>query len=175
MSISSTDDTLNVAGPSTVKSPSHICVQCKTQPSKYTCPRCKTKTCSLPCSRAHKEATGCTGERDRTAYVPMNQYGYGALVDDYVFLEEVGRKVENWGQEIMKEGLLASVQKSGTGHARSMRGGRGRGRGAGRMFGRGQDKRSFLATQLGLRDIDMDVLPSGMKRARQNSSWWDVK
>ena len=31
----------------------------------------------------------------------MNHYGYGQLMDDYVFLEDVGRRVGEWGREIV--------------------------------------------------------------------------
>ncbi|EJD01413.1 uncharacterized protein FOMMEDRAFT_158554 [Fomitiporia mediterranea MF3/22] len=180
MSIPCTDnstDSINQAGPSQAHAPpSSICTQCNSQPSKYTCPRCQTKTCSLPCSRAHKTTTGCSGERDRTTYVPMNQYGYSALMNDYVFLEEVGRKVEGWGREIVSNKLHAVA---GATRGMSIRGrgmnARSRGRGMSRVFRHGHDKRSYLAMQLSIRDIEMDVLPHGMKRASQNMSVWDGK
>lgn len=54
-----------------------------------------------------------------------------------------------------------------------MRGGRMRGRG--RKFGNGHDRKQFLAMQLGFRDVDMDVLPAGMERAKRNQSYWDSK
>ncbi|RKP06458.1 hypothetical protein THASP1DRAFT_10426, partial [Thamnocephalis sphaerospora] len=50
------------------------CQQCNEKPFKYRCPRCGWRTCSLPCSRTHKQATGCSGQRDRTKYVPMKQF-----------------------------------------------------------------------------------------------------
>ncbi|KAL5527419.1 hypothetical protein ACEPAG_6210 [Sanghuangporus baumii] len=159
------DTTPNQPGPSTPPTqPS--CTICNSQPSKYTCPRCKTRTCSLSCSRSHKFLTGCSGERERTVYVPMNQYGYSALMDDYVFLEEMGRKVEGWGKDILKSGIDRRVSEG-------MRNARGRG-----MSGRprhGQDRKSILAMQLSVRDIDMDILPVGMKRAGLNKSYWDMK
>lgn len=170
MSLESIDDPSNQPGPSKVPSPP-ICTLCNTNPSKYTCPRCQTKTCSLLCSRAHKAATGCSGERDRTGFVPMSQYNYGALVNDYVYLEEVGRQVEVWGRNIVRDGITARSESSAAIRGSSMRGGRGRGRG--RAVGQKKDRRSFLAMQLGLRDIDMDVLPSGMDRAKRNLSKWD--
>ncbi|KAL5488021.1 BCD1 [Sanghuangporus weigelae] len=157
----------NQPGPSTPPTqPS--CTVCNSQPSKYTCPRCKTKTCSLSCSRAHKSSTGCSGERERTVFVPMNQYGYSALMNDYVFLEEMGRKAEGWGRDILKSGI--DRRASG-----GMRNARGRGMsGSGRPL-RGQDRKSILAMQLSVRDIDMDILPVGMKRAGLNKSYWDMK
>ncbi|KAI5123436.1 hypothetical protein M0805_006141 [Coniferiporia weirii] len=171
-----TDEPASLPGPSTAP-PTPLCALCNAQPAKYTCPRCRTKSCSLPCSRAHKTTTGCSGERDPTAFVPMNAYGYGALVNDYVFLEEVGRKVETWGREIVRNGIAPRGQSNAQMRGTSMRGGRGRGRGRGngRTFGHGQDKRSYLAMQLGFRDVDMDVLPPGMERVKRNQSCWDSK
>ena len=32
----------------------------------------------------------------------MKEYGYGALMSDYVYLEDVGRKVKEWGRDIGK-------------------------------------------------------------------------
>ncbi|THH10080.1 hypothetical protein EW145_g1585 [Phellinidium pouzarii] len=170
----STSELADLPGPSSALSPP-LCALCNAQPAKYTCPRCRTRSCSLPCSRAHKAMSGCSGERDRTAFVPMNAYGYSTLVNDYVFLEEVGRKVETWGREIVRGGIAPRGQVSADVRGSSMRGGRGRGRGKGRMFGHGQDKRSYLAMQLGIRDIDMDILPPGMERAKRNQSFWDSK
>ncbi|ORY52526.1 hypothetical protein BCR33DRAFT_711815 [Rhizoclosmatium globosum] len=46
---------------------SESCASCE-QTSKYKCPACGTRSCSLGCVRAHKTATGCTGERNRTGF-----------------------------------------------------------------------------------------------------------
>lgn len=111
--------------------------------------------------------------RDRAAFVPMNRYGWGAMVDDYVFLEEVGRRVGEWGTEIVRGGLGRGGQ-AGTARRGGVRA-RGRG-GRGRPFGgAGGSKRDFLSLQLGFRDIEMDVLPPGMERHRLNQSSWDSK
>lgn len=68
------------------------CAQCAVAQAKYTCPGCSARTCSLPCSKAHKAATACSGVRNPAAYVPMNAYSYSALMSDYTFLEDLGRK-----------------------------------------------------------------------------------
>jgi hypothetical protein len=39
--------------------------------SKYRCPRCDWRSCGIACVRRHKEETGCSGLRDRTAFVPL--------------------------------------------------------------------------------------------------------
>jgi hypothetical protein len=81
------------------------CSMCP-KPAIYTCPGCTARTCSASCSSAHKTKTACTGTRNRAAYVPMNNYSLGSLMNDYTFLEDVGRKVGQWGQEIVRERLV---------------------------------------------------------------------
>ncbi|KAJ7068018.1 hypothetical protein C8F01DRAFT_1116568 [Mycena amicta] len=132
------------------------CVVCR-KAAKYTCPRCSTPTCSLPCSRTHKTRSQCSGERDKAAYVPMNKYSWGTMMDDYVFLEDLGRKVGDWGSEIARGKFQA------------------RGRGRGRPVPAGRSKRDVLKMQLDALDIDMDVLPAGMERHKQNQSVWDSR
>lgn len=90
-------------------------------------------------------------------------------MDDYVFLEDVGRKVTDCGAEIMKAGLRLN-------NADSARGARGRGRGRGRTGGGGnRSKRDLLRIQLEQREIDIDLLPVGMKLQTLNRSMWDNK
>jgi len=71
----------------------------------------------------------------------MNGYTYGTMMDDYVFLEDVGRRVSECGEDIVRNGY------------RMLRGGRGRGpvrpgRGA------SEKKRDTLKFQLELREIE---------------------
>ncbi|OCH92889.1 hypothetical protein OBBRIDRAFT_772500 [Obba rivulosa] len=152
------------------------CSICAANPAVYTCPRCSMRTCSLPCSTTHKSmGDGCSGIRNKAAYVPMNQYGYMALMDDYVFLEDMGRKVSDWGREIVRGGYMggaAGGMNRGRG-AMSMRG-RGRGRGTGPV-GKTRTRRDILKMQLDFRDIEMDMLPNGMERRTLNQSTWDFK
>ena len=82
----------------------------------------------------------------------MNEYGWGKMMDDYVFLEDMSRKVGDLGREIV-------------------RGGYSFGKGA----GRGRTKRDVLKLQLEARDIDVDLLPLGMERRKVNQSCWDFK
>ncbi|KAG2339899.1 hypothetical protein BDR05DRAFT_891068 [Suillus weaverae] len=153
-------------------SSTHICALCST-PARYTCPRCSTPTCSLPCSRTHKSNTGCSGERNKAAYVQMNAYGWGTMMRDYCFLEEVGRKVSGWGGEIAREGYATNARVKDT---RGRGGARGRGRGGrGTSKGGGSSKRDLLKAHLDDLDIEMDVLPVGMQRRRVNQSTLDAK
>ncbi|EFJ40802.1 hypothetical protein VOLCADRAFT_119886 [Volvox carteri f. nagariensis] len=71
--------------------PPPLCEQCGAAPSKYRCPGCQRRSCSLECVRAHKAASGCSGQRDRTAFVSMQDFDDGALLSDFRLLEEIGR------------------------------------------------------------------------------------
>ncbi|RDX55510.1 hypothetical protein OH76DRAFT_1551941, partial [Lentinus brumalis] len=159
---------------------SPICVICQTDAAIYTCPRCNLRTCSLLCSTKHKTlGDGCSGIRNKAAYVPMNKYGYATLMNDYTFLEEVGRKVGDWGREIVQGGYTAGDRQiAGRGRGRGDARGRGRGRGrggGGGAAGKAASKRDVLRMQLDFRDIEIEFLPNGMERRTLNQSTWDFK
>lgn len=110
--------------------------------------------------------------------MPMNQYTWGTMMDDYVFLEEMGRKVGDWGNEIVRGGYMAGTTISRGGDARGRgRGtfGRGRGRGRDGGGGTGRTKRDVLKMQLEMLDIDMELLPPGMDKRKLNQSTWNPK
>jgi hypothetical protein len=149
--------------PTTAPPPSEaLCEICSSQPAKYTCPRCHVKSCSLACSRTHKTTTACSGQRDKAAYVPMKDYGYGKMMDDYVFLEDGKRKAEQWSKEIV--GLKMGTDRS-------------------TMEGNASGPRQAvlssktLALQQALREKGMfvDFLPEGMERRRRNQSHYNPK
>ena len=154
---------------------------CAAQLAKYTCPGCATLTCSAPCASAHKRATGCSGARNKAQYVPLNEYTWGKMMDDYTFLEDMGRKVEDWGKEIVKGGYMAgagAAAAAGRGRGRGRgRGERGRGRGRGGLSGVApvKTKRDILRMQLQAQDIEMEVLSVGMERRKVNQSTWDFR
>lgn len=100
-------------------------------------------------------------------------------MDDYVYLEEMGRKVEGWGKEIGRGGYAAGAG-AGAGGGRGGRGGFDNGgRGGGGRGGRGggaqRTKRDILKMQLEARDVDVEMLPAGMERRSLNQSTWDFK
>lgn len=104
----------------------------------------------------------------------MNAYGWGTMMRDYCFLEEVGRKVGEWGGEIAREGYATNVKDTrGRGGARRANG-RGRG-GRGTSRGGGSSKRDLLKAHLDSLDIEMDVLPVGMQRRKVNQSTLDAR
>ncbi|KAG1755941.1 hypothetical protein EDB19DRAFT_442970 [Suillus lakei] len=156
-------------------SSTRLCAICSA-PARYTCPGCSIPSCSLTCSRTHKSKTGCIGERNKAAYVQMNAYGWGTMMRDYCFLEEVGRKVSGWGAEIAREGYATNAKVKDTRGRGGARGAGGRGRGGrGTSRGGGSSKRDLLKAHLDNLDIEMDVLPVGMQRRKVNQSTLDAK
>ncbi|CAG9856385.1 unnamed protein product [Phyllotreta striolata] len=79
----------------TNKSRLGFCEVCAFYNAKYTCPRCELKTCSLKCIKIHKLELDCSGDRDRTKYIPLNKFTNLDLTSDYRLLEEVSRSLEN--------------------------------------------------------------------------------
>ena len=156
----------NLASGPSVQSELRICALCTT-PARYKCPRCAIPTCSLPCSRKHKQDTKCTGERDKVHYVPMNAYGWGTMMRDYCYLEDVGRKVSEWGSEIVRGGYMDNIGASKAASARKYS--------SGRKPTRGKSKRDVLKDHLETLDIDVELLPVGMERRNLNQSTFDQK
>jgi HIT zinc finger len=160
-----TDAPSSQSGHPTTTSPQ--CIICSEHVAIYTCPRCAIPTCSLPCSVTHKTSTGCSGVRDKTKFVPINGYTYGTMMDDYVFLENMGKRVSDWGRDIVRGGYETIQSRRG-------RGGR-MGRGNKPRDGISRKKRDMLRSQLELRDVEIDLLPTGMERRTRNQSAWDPK
>ncbi|PVG03467.1 hypothetical protein CPB86DRAFT_793398 [Serendipita vermifera] len=111
----------------------------------------------------------------------MNEYKYGRFVQDYVFLEEMGRRVSEWGKDIQKKHLVETMSgNAGVNGRRQMRGGGG-GLGANhqRYGARGtkhaKTKREVLQEKLEELDIEMMFLPDGMNRRKVNQSTFDNK
>ena len=78
-------------------------------------------------------------------------------MSDYVYLEDVGRKVKDWGRDIGK-GKYQVTERDRVG------GGRKR-----------KSKREALQIQLEIREIPLVLLPPGMERKKSNQSYWDSK
>ncbi|KAF8450771.1 hypothetical protein L210DRAFT_3609054 [Boletus edulis BED1] len=145
----------------------HRCCALCTTPARYKCPRCATPTCSLPCSRMHKQDTGCTGERDKVHYVPMNAYGWGTMMRDYCYLEDVGRKVSECGNDIVRGGYMGNTGASKAASMQKFS--------RGRKSTTGRSKRDALRNYLETLRIDVELLPAGMERRNVNQSTFDQK
>ncbi|KAG9343199.1 hypothetical protein JZ751_014178 [Albula glossodonta] len=50
------------------------CDTCGTEEARYRCPGCSKHSCSLPCVKKHKSDFGCSGVRDKTAFVPLSKF-----------------------------------------------------------------------------------------------------
>lgn len=69
------------------------CEMCSCAAAIYRCPRCEMQTCSVLCVKQHKVKSGCSGERDKTAFVDISLYNDKDLLNDYRFLEDAERKL----------------------------------------------------------------------------------
>ncbi|KAK3004775.1 hypothetical protein RJ639_019342 [Escallonia herrerae] len=85
----------NSANPTPDLKKTSPCEECKENPSKYTCPGCSTRSCCLLCVKAHKRRTGCTGQRQKTQFVPLSQFDDNLILSDYTMLEDVKRATES--------------------------------------------------------------------------------
>lgn len=84
------------------------------------------------------------------------------MMDDYTYLEEVGRVVGDVGRNIGRGGFTTRS--------------RGRGRGGFRGgFGALLGKREIFQQKMAMRDIDVELLSSGMERRTINQSTWDTR
>lgn len=50
------------------------CAICGLSDARYRCPGCHMQTCSVSCVKQHKQISGCTGQRDKTNYVPIREF-----------------------------------------------------------------------------------------------------
>ncbi|XP_017576601.1 putative box C/D snoRNA protein SPCC613.07 [Pygocentrus nattereri] len=67
------------------------CDVCEAEEAKYRCPNCLKFSCSLSCVKQHKHESGCSGVRDKTAFLRLSQFSEINLLNDYRFLEETAR------------------------------------------------------------------------------------
>ncbi|KAK9809887.1 hypothetical protein WJX72_001076 [[Myrmecia] bisecta] len=91
---SESDEGPPTSGPEPTKRAS-ACSVCNEAPARYRCPGCNVRSCSLACSKAHKQESGCTGKRARTAYVPLQAFTDRELISDFRLLEETVRVQDN--------------------------------------------------------------------------------
>ncbi|KAG8891694.1 hypothetical protein FRB99_003417 [Tulasnella sp. 403] len=110
----------------------------------------------------------------------MNRYGWGTMMGDYTYLEEVGRQVGEWGVGIGKmrrggrdDGEDEEEQQASYGGPDVAP------NGLPTAYGHGlaplKSKLEVLQRQLALRDIKVDILPEGMKKRKANQSFWNAK
>lgn len=67
------------------------CATCNENEALYTCPACFINSCSLNCVKKHKIEKSCNGQRDKAAFVAIQEFNENHLLSDYRFLEEISR------------------------------------------------------------------------------------
>ncbi|KAJ3598982.1 hypothetical protein NHX12_032945 [Muraenolepis orangiensis] len=67
------------------------CGVCGAGEARYTCPACRKHSCSVMCVKKHKKQSGCSGLRDKTAFVGLSEFDELNLLNDYRFLEDTSR------------------------------------------------------------------------------------
>ncbi|KAG8218421.1 hypothetical protein J3R82DRAFT_4046 [Butyriboletus roseoflavus] len=97
----------------------------------------------------------------------MNAYDWGAMMRDYCYLEEVGRKASEWGSEIVHGGYMENIGASKAASARKSS--------SRRKPTAGKSKRDMLRVHLETLGIDVELLPAGMERRNLNQSTLDQK
>uniref|UniRef100_A0A3Q4N289 Box C/D snoRNA protein 1-like n=1 Tax=Neolamprologus brichardi TaxID=32507 RepID=A0A3Q4N289_NEOBR len=85
---------------------------CGSEEAKYRCPACLTHSCSLPCVKKHKEVSGCSGVRNKTAFVTLSQFDEMALLSDYRFLEDTGRFADGATRDNLVQAPRVTVKVS---------------------------------------------------------------
>eukprot|EP00124_Ichthyophonus_hoferi_P005434 Ihof_evm1s786 gene=Ihof_evmTU1s786 len=114
---------------------------------KYRCPRCMAASCSMDCVKRHKESTGCTGKRDRTAFVRLSEFTDEQLQSDFTFLEEANRIGDN---------AKRSMLNKRDGHNYSKR-------------------TQVLLKAAKERGMQLKLMPPGLQRRKENQSFYDVR
>jgi hypothetical protein len=131
---------------------SSSCVNCEKPNAIYKCPGCSKRTCSVSCSASHKSVFNCSGQRNSTAHVPLNNYSWGSMMDDFVYLENAARDISKWSSSSNRNKLLSNSS--------------GRFR-----YG----KRRLLKDRLESFDIHMELAPLGIHRQTLNRSTFSQK
>lgn len=87
---------------------SSLCEECNARGALYQCPCCRIKTCSLACCKSHKQRTKCSGKRNRTSFLPLSNMSDETIQSDYHFLEDVLQTVDG-GKRLLKHVGAAST------------------------------------------------------------------
>jgi len=116
-------------------------------PAKYTCPGCGAHSCSLVCVRAHKEQSGCAGRRDPATYRAMSTFDDSTLLRDYRFLDHAARSVDGAERRLRTAAPDEPQALSSQPPARRE-----------------------LLREARRRGVQLELLPLGMQRQRDNSS-----
>lgn len=124
------------------------CGVCGQADSKYCCPRCNVRSCSLTCCKRHKADSNCNGQRDVTAFVSLENFTDSTLCSDLAFLEEgIGLQENAHSQERQRSNKDRATKRA-----------------------------MILQEQAKTRsNITLRLLPGGMTRRKQNTSFYQFK
>ncbi|KAI8475030.1 MAG: hypothetical protein J3K34DRAFT_488183, partial [Monoraphidium minutum] len=125
---------------------SPLCGVCGAAPPKYRCPGCGVRSCGLGCVRGHKEATGCSGKRDRLAFVALSDFGDRELLSDYRWLEEVAR-ADDVARRHRPPAPRPQLPQA----------------------------LSALAHQARVRGVSLMIMPPGMQRRRESTTYYNFR
>jgi hypothetical protein len=101
-----------------------------------------------PCPNpaAHKAASGCSGKRDRTAFVGRADFDERTFFSDYRFLEEV-----QLAEDVAKRSKPPPPKQELPGYL------------------------AVLVQQAGRRGVQLHILPPGMQKRRGNTTRYDAR
>ena len=123
------------------------------EPSRYRCPACDARSCSLACVNKHKAERACSGVREVSTYRSIQKFDDALLVRDYRFLEGVARGVDSG-----KRGLRETERPAMTTRDSGLTPGR-----------------QNLLRQARERGVQLELLPHGMRRQRENTTRYDAR
>ncbi|KAJ3021257.1 hypothetical protein HKX48_008886 [Thoreauomyces humboldtii] len=141
------------ASPIQEVTPETCCEVCSEKVFKYRCPACNKRSCSLQCSTKHKADSGCLGQRSKTHYIKLKEYTPNDMTSDYLLLEDIYRTADNATRD--NERLTAQSAAPAGSQLRPPR---------------PSPKHQILVRQCRAREIDLRLMPAGMKRHDQNRS-----
>ncbi|XP_060058258.1 box C/D snoRNA protein 1 isoform X2 [Erinaceus europaeus] len=121
------------------------CETCGTEEAKYRCPRCMRYSCSLPCVKRHKTELTCSGVRDKTAFVSIQQFTEMNLLSDYRFLEDVARTADHISRDVVLKRPVSNKHMC------------------------------FLKNRARRQGINLKLLPSGFTKRKENSTCFNKK
>ncbi|TIB08526.1 hypothetical protein E3P88_03477 [Wallemia ichthyophaga] len=114
----------------------------------------------------HKEERGCSGERDKTAYIAMKDYKHMDLVNDYALLEEAKREVEEAGKKAPAGVHVAHGQQQQHHHPHNQHQ---------HHPHHPHAKALRMQSSFANEGIELLLSPLGMERRRRDRTHWDAR
>ncbi|KAJ2712022.1 Box C/D snoRNA accumulation [Coemansia spiralis] len=144
-----------------------LCGHCGENSPKYKCPGCLVRTCSLACSTGHKEKTGCSGLRDRAAFVKRADYDANTMMSDYGLLQELTRDHALLRRDAEQHGVAAKSQRGPAAQAAA-----GASSDGTPSIALTRAQRNVVTRAKGVRQVTIRYMSPGIKRHQQNNTIW---